>query len=467
MFSSQWIRKRLSSIGFKIAVGYTLLFTLSFASLTVFAYVLLDNAVARRDRVMVENEVQSLKRQYENGGWKAFHIQVQENDRFRKNNPFFTRAVEAPGRGGRVFFPQYWQEFDLAALEAEPAPATESWQYLENREGTFRLEILTVHQPDGGLFQVGISSEDRLSVLRHFREIFLFASLPLILLAAGGGALFSQRTLLPLRNLIVAAAAIESGKLDSRVPQTHAGDELDELGELFNRMIEKINRLIRGMKDSLDSVAHDLRTPMTRFRNKAEGALQYGASMQACREALQECVEESDRILRTLDMLMDISEAETGTMRLNLEALDFARLAAGIVEMYRFVAEEKGIRIETFFPAQAPLEADAGRISQVVANLIDNAVKFTPRNGMVKVRIDCSAERVKLRVADTGIGIAPAEIDRIWDRLYRGSHPALKGMGLGLSLVKAVVRAHGGEIRAWSTPGSGSEFEIDLPAKKR
>ncbi len=462
-----WIRKSLGAIGFKIAVGYSVLFALSFVALTAFAYVLLDKAVERRDREMIETEVQSLQGQYQKDGWRAFNNQVNENDRFRRNNPFFTRIILTPNQDGLVFFPHYWKEFDLKHLDKVPLPAPGTWFELDNREGTCALEIFTARHFDGSLFQVGISSEERLSVLNRFRETFLIVSIPLILLAGGGGALLSRRVLRPVRNLIVAAASIESGKLDARVPQTHAGDELDELGELFNRMIEKINQLIRGMRNSLDSVAHDLRTPMTRFRNKAEAALQNGSCMNDYGEALQECVEESDRILRTLNMLMDISEAETGTMRLKLKRVDLVQLATEIVEMYRFVAEGKGIHIETVFPAAAQVEADADRICQVLANLLDNAVKFTPDNGTVSVRIDTFADHVSLHVADTGIGIEHGEIHRIWDRLYRGTHPTHKGIGLGLSLVRAVVHAHQGEISASSTPGTGSDFEIVLPAIRK
>jgi signal transduction histidine kinase len=326
------------------------------------------------------------------------------------------------------------------------------------------LEILTTSQPDGSLFQVGISTEDRLLVLGRFREALVTVAIPLILLAVAGGAVLSTRVLLPLRNLIGTIASIESGKMDARVPNTQTGDELEELGSLFNSMIEKINQLIRAMRGSLDSVAHDLRTPMTRFRNNAEKALQTDVSGSACHEALQDCVEESDRILKMLAMLMDISEAETGTMRLLLCSVDLVPLTEGVTDMYRYVADEKGIGIETDFPEEARLNADADRISQVVANLLDNAVKFTPEGGAVGVSIRKLGQTVIVSVTDSGIGIDPGEIHRIWDRLYRGARSSHKGLGLGLSLVKAVVNAHHGDMRVSSTPGAGSTFEIHLPA---
>ena len=460
---AQPILKFTKTIGFKIAAGYSFLFACSFIGLILFAYLFLETALTRQDRQMIAEEVESLQEQYRTGGWKAFYERVNEIDSFRKNNPFFTRALKMQGSDNLIFLPQYWKDFDLTALEKMGGQTAGKWIHLPNRDQTYDLEILTAPLADGSLFQVGISTEDRLADLRRYREIFLIVSVPLILLATGGGVLFSRRTLLPLRNLIITVESMASGKMDVRVPEAHTGDELDELGKLFNRMVEKINQLIKGMKDSLDSVAHDLRTPMTRFRNIAEEALQQGHTALAYREALQDCLDESDRILRMLHMLMDISEAEAGSMRLRIQPVDIVQLAEEIVDMYGYVAEEKNIQIKTDFPDKAPLEGDTGRISQVIANLLDNAVKFTDPGGEVAVCIKNLSDRVQIQVMDSGVGIPPEEIHKIWDRLYRGGIATHKGLGLGLSVVNAVVHAHLGDVQVFSTPGSGSIFTVEFP----
>jgi signal transduction histidine kinase len=258
--------------------------------------------------------------------------------------------------------------------------------------------------------------------------------------------------------------AINSGQLEVRVPRTYKGDELDDLGRLFNEMIEKIKILITGMKNALDAVAHDLRTPMTRFRNLAEDALQRNAGMQAYQDALQDCIEESDTILRMLNMLMDISEAETGTLRLNCKEVDFSGLVSNVAEMYRFVAEEKGVEVTTSIAAPVSANLDPERISQVLANLLDNAVKFTPAGGRVNLTLESAPGRIRVRVTDSGIGIDAEDMDRIWERLYRGRHDNPKGMGLGLSLVRAVVAAHGGSVTAHNRPAGGAVFDVDLPS---
>jgi signal transduction histidine kinase len=256
--------------------------------------------------------------------------------------------------------------------------------------------------------------------------------------------------------------AINAGQLEARAPRSFKGDELDDLGRLFNEMLEKIRILINGMKNALDAVAHDLRTPMTRFRNRAEEALRQDAGPQESREALQDCMEESDRILSMLNMLMDISEAETGTLRLKCRDVDFSALAVNVAEMYRYVAEEKGVELTTNVTPHVNAHLDPERISQALANLLDNAVKFTSPGGRIELSLAASPGRVSIQVADTGIGIDPADMDRIWERLYRGRQGDAKGMGLGLSLVRAVVKAHGGEVTAQNRAGGGAAFEINL-----
>jgi signal transduction histidine kinase len=250
----------------------------------------------------------------------------------------------------------------------------------------------------------------------------------------------------------------------ARVPGRETGDELDELVRLFNGMLEKIETLINAMKGSLDNVAHDLRTPMTRFRNIAETALQSAENETLSREALGTCLEESDRILRLLNTLMDISEAETGVMRLERIVVDIATLVGGIVDVYRYVAEEKALRVHVNIPNGLYVTADRERMSQVLANLLDNAIKYTPPGRQIFFEACQGRGEVILSIKDTGIGISQSDLPRIWDRLYRGDHDSSQmGLGLGLSQVKAIIQAHNGRIDVVSEPGKESTFSIYLP----
>ncbi len=247
------------------------------------------------------------------------------------------------------------------------------------------------------------------------------------------------------------------------MPVGTSGDAIDELSALFNQMLDRISTLIDGMGSALDNVAHDLRTPMTRLRGVAERALATGDA-EVQREALSTCLEESERILAMLDTLMDISEAETGTMRLALTEVSLATLVGEVVSVYEDVAEDRRVDIHTDVEGGLAVTADRDRLRQVLANLIDNAIKYTPAGGHVTVAARSEGDTIRIEVTDTGIGIPPHDLPKIWERLYRGDQSRTeRGLGLGLSLVRAIVTAHHGTVEVRSEPGRGSTFVVRLP----
>jgi len=319
---------------------------------------------------------------------------------------------------------------------------------------------------EGRWLQLAISDEQTREVVGHLRAGLVAVWVGAIALGLVGGFFLTRRALSPLQRLAATARkVIASGDLALRVPERGTRDELDELSHLFNGVLARNQVLVRGMREALDSVAHDLRTPLTRLRTGAEVALRDAADPQQVREALADTLEESDRVLAMLKTLMDISEAETGVMKIDRAHVDLSELAREAIDLYQHVAEERGVRLLTHLAVGVGVNGDHNRLHQVVANLLDNAIKYTPTGGQVEITTTRADPWASLTITDTGMGISAEDLPRIWERLYRADQSrSERGLGLGLSFVKAIVEAHGGQAEARSELGAGSTFVVRLPS---
>jgi signal transduction histidine kinase len=380
--------------------------------------------------------------------------------------------VRIVGRGGEVTFakvPDNWIEEDTQVL------VPDMWGTLQPRRvQTVRvprdeqrdLAVVTRGLPGGAVLQIARSTDNRAVLLAPLRRTMWLAGSAAVLLSAGGGAWLAWRAIKPVRAVAATAHRIvATGDLSARVKGPDRDDEVGDLVRQFNTLLERNGNLLRAMREALDNVAHDLRTPLTRLRAGAEAALQTPDNLATAREALADCIEETDRIQRLLETLLDVSAAESGAMKLAREEIDAGGLLQGVAELYALVAEEKSIQLHAAAAPGTRVRADATRLRQVLANLVDNAVKYTPAGGSVWIEAEPRGDQVVFTVRDTGPGIPPEEQEKIWQRLYRGDYSrSQRGLGLGLSMVKALIEAHGGTVAVTNHPAGGAMFTVDLPA---
>jgi len=444
------------AFGLRIALWYATLFIVGSIVLVLLTYVLTATSLAQRDQQLIDQKLGDYAAAYRRGGINGLADTVRAEQRTAPER-LFVRVVDRGREAIVLSNPEGW---DPAQLET----------------GSLRLV-------DGTLVQVGKSTEAREDLLARFRAVLGIVTLSMVVIALTGGFLVTRSAVVPIRRLTqTVRRIIRTGRTDARVPlppgrsggpgspgSPGSNDAIDELTTLFNAMLDKIEGLVGAMRGSLDNVSHDLRTPLTHLRGAAEMALAGPPDLDRYREALADCVEEADRVLVMLNTLMDISEAESGAMQLRSEPVRLAEVVGRAVDLYRDVAEAKGVALEVRLkPDTTPVEdvvvmGDRARLEQVAANLIDNAVKYTPSGGRVDVTVGLEDGQAVLSVRDTGVGISPDELPRIWDRLFRGdSSRTERGLGLGLSFVRAIVEAHGGTVEVQSEPGSGSTFTVRL-----
>ncbi len=462
--SSRRSRKIGLSFSLKMSFLYALFFVISSLGLFVVAYYLIEGLVEQREQEIVRDRINEYVAWYEEGGLRALKARFDEQSNTARD-VFFVRVVGPFNNVLFVSIPERFQGVDLNQLKSVSPTEKDFWLSIKDRTRKGSWTIGLAPLPGGFTLQVGKSSVQSQELLSYFRTVFIIFVVPILLLGIIGGGILTFRAIRPIRSLIQTVRDIlETGKMSKRVPVRGGRGEMDELVGLFNQMLDRNDSLIRAMRNSLDNVAHDLRTPMTRLRGMAELALQGSNNPDACYEALGDCMEESERVLTMLNTLMDVAEAETGVMRLDMARVSVREVVRAVADLYEILADEKNISMDVNLPHELFINADRTRFQQVIANLVDNAVKYSGDRGRVLLSACEKEGDVLISVSDEGMGIPSEEIGRIWDRLYRGDRSrSRRGLGLGLSFVKAIVQAHDGEVVVESQSNKGSTFTIRLP----
>ncbi len=460
------ISLNFKKIHFRLTFLFSVIFIISSLVLFTFSFLSLYSSMKAEDTGNMRRRLLNYWAVFQSGGIDAIAKEIKVDSFLYGDRAFFIRIADSKNKTLFLKYPENWKNFNIEQLAQLPLSDFSQEIILSSKTNAFKLEISTVRLSDKYILQIGMSTARRLYFLNIYQRNFILLLILLVTFSIISGAFFSGRALKPLHNLSsILKNIVETGDFSKRVDRQKGRDDLDEIIMLFNTMLTRIESLIHQMKGTFDSVAHDLRTPMTRMRGLAELALQDPDNNKRLTEALSSSLEESERILSMLNTMMDISEAESGILHLNLQNIEVKKVLTDLIDIYTYIGEEKGLQIQLLCDDETiSIPADPVRFRQAVGNILDNAVKYSDGNSKITVSVQKTAENCSISVTDYGPGIDEEEIPFIWDRLYRSpSKKEIPGMGLGLSLVKAVVSAHGGTVAVTSRKGSGTVFSLSFP----
>jgi signal transduction histidine kinase len=462
--------KLVRSTAFRLTLAYLVVFALYAASLLVYFALNTDRLITGQIRDAVDDEVAILTSAYNGNGLRQLIVIVDARSSRPGSTLYLLAAADGRALVGNIgtLLP--------GVLERNGWSET-VYRRAEDPEGRQHNALVRVVQLSGGFkLLVGRDLDERERVYQIIADAARGSVALVVVLGLVGGFFVTRRVLARFDAMTATTQTIMAGDFSGRLPVTGTGDELDRLAIALNAMLERIEALMRGLKEVSDNIAHDLKTPLTRLKNRCEAALRSAHSDAEYRAALEGMIEESDGLIRTFDALLMIARAESGQARDNMAAFDAAEIAHGVAELYEPLADDRGLSLKVDAPEPAIVKGNRELLSQALANLIDNAIKYArPAAGAadagaaeaahpeIVLAVRARGDRVLLSVADRGPGIPEGDRARAVERFVRleksRSEP---GSGLGLSLAAAVARLHGGELRLEDN-APGLRAVMDLP----
>ena len=464
------------SLAFRLTVMYAGICTASLVAVLLLSYLGLQAALQRQLDQGLLNEIEEYRALLETQDLGVLQDVLDREVGSEGTDQVFYRIVDADGNEVLATEMSSWSDVVVDRSRLDAALAGGVVFETCRREGRVHAARVVYGPVGAGLaLQVGESTTANGRVLAYFREVSVGTTLVFVFCSLFLGWIMARRALGGVRGIAQVARDITGGAWDRRVPVGGRCDELDELALAFNEMLEQIQVLIRELGEVTDDIAHDLRTPIARIRARAELVLTREGSDEDHREKAGGIIEECGRLLELINTTLEISQVEAGTWSFAREPVDMADLVEDVCDLFQPAAEDKGL--ELVFQSAArekgldldssgrlTVKGDIKKLRRAVAHIIDNAIKFTGSGGGVSVACGARDRLVVVRIEDSGIGIPAGQLEKIFSRFYQVDQSRSEGgNGLGLSLSRAICRAHGGDVVAASAPGGGSAFELRLP----
>jgi signal transduction histidine kinase len=451
------VTRLLHTTTFRLAALYLALFAASVLALLGFIYYSTADFIERQTEATIEAEITGLREQLTERGLQGLVETIRARSTAQQSGSsiyLITDAALVPIAGNLSAWP--------VGQEIRPGwisfPVTSHVQdAVEDNSALAAVLVLgKLH------LLVGRDLHDATAFRSRITRTLGWSALLTLALGIVGGLVITRNMLARVEAVNRTSERIIHGDLTQRVPLTGSGDEFDQLSVNLNAMLDRIERLMLGMRQVADNIAHDLRTPLARLRARLEVTLLERPDATRYGDALRETIAEADTLLGTFNALLTIAEAEAGSRREAMAVVDLAEIARSVAELYEPVADDKGIALTVDGAPTIPVHGDRHLLSQAIANLLDNALKYTPA-GAITLRARQTGETARVEVADSGPGVPADRRDAVFDRFVRleGSR-STPGNGLGLSLVRAVARLHGGD--AWLEDNDpGLKAVITLP----
>ncbi|MGD8943514.1 MAG: ATP-binding protein, partial [Desulfobacterales bacterium] len=434
-----------------------------------FFYFLITTVIQDRTDQDLLSEARTLSSILKLQGIEAVKRQIIFEAQAAGEKKIFFRLLSFDGQEFSSSNMSYWLDIDIGKsaidqLIREKRPVFDTIS-LPGRK--HRIRILYVHIGRNIISQLGQSMESYTRFIEAFRKIFVVTMASLFIFAVIIGWFMARHALAGVETVTQTARHISEGSLNERVPVKKNQDEIDQLAITFNQMLDRIQKLVTGIREMSDNIAHDLKSPITRIRGLSEVSMTTGASEKDYENLAASTIEECDRLLDMINTMLVISKTEAGVNKLDAVEMDIGAMVRDACNLFQAPAEDKGIRLSCDADGHFKIYGDHRLIQRMIANLLDNAIKYTPAGGRVDLTVHADEhDFVSLSVTDSGIGISDTDCTRIFERFYRCDPSRSEaGIGLGLSFARAIARAHGGDITVTSEVGVGSTFTITLPPK--
>jgi heavy metal sensor kinase len=463
--------KKLNSIrhtlAFRLTLWYGGIFMLTSCVAFFFFYFLITSVIRDRTDQDLLAEARTLSSIINLRGIEAVKRQIIFEAQAAGEKKIFFRLLSFDGQEFSSSNMSYWRDIGIGKrainqLIGEKKPVFDTLS-LPDRKHNIRVLYTIIGRSI--ILQLGQSMESYSRFIEAFRKIFVATMAALFVFAIVSGWFMARRALAGVEAVTQTARKISESRLKERVPVKKNQDEIDQLAITFNQMLDRIQTLVTGIREMSDNIAHDLKSPITRIRGISEVSLSTGASEKEYENMAASTVEECDRLLDMINTMLVISKTEAGVTNLDARKLDMGAVVRDACELFRASAEDKNLSLVCGVVGNFSISGDNRLIQRMIANLLDNAIKYTPAGGSVEVTVNTTTnDAIAVTIKDSGIGISAKDMPRIFERFYRCDPSRSEaGIGLGLSLARAVARAHGGDISVFSKPEQGSTFTVTFP----